>query len=112
MGKDPGQVGPSSAGLSGDTLGLDTAEEVTVQSVEDLVSSGQYYEASTVEGFEEAADHPEQPVPNRSNKRLSRMDESVEAAAGLPDEALSSDADDAAANSDIATHLEESRRGK
>jgi len=62
LGRDPGQVGPASAGQSGDTQGLSVVEDATDASVYELVESDQALEAGVVEGVEHAADHPERPV--------------------------------------------------
>lgn len=62
-GGDPGQVGPDSGGQSGDTQGLSFIAEATDESVEELSETGQAFEAEVVEGSEDAADHPERPVP-------------------------------------------------
>jgi hypothetical protein len=62
LGNDPGQVGIDSAGQSGDTQGLDDTEDVTDESVEELVETEQDYEAAIVDGVEDAANHPERPV--------------------------------------------------
>lgn len=62
LGKDPGQVGPDSAGQSGDPQELSSTEDMNDESVEELADSDQAFEASAVMGAEEAADHPERPV--------------------------------------------------
>jgi len=62
LGKDPGEVGPDSAGQSGDSQGLSDIEEANEESVEELAESDQALEASIVEGVEDAGDHPERPV--------------------------------------------------
>jgi hypothetical protein len=62
LGRDPGQVGPASAGQSGDTQGLSDVEDATDASVDELVESDQALEAAIVEGVEDAANHPERPV--------------------------------------------------
>lgn len=62
LGGDPGQVGPDSAGQSGDTQGLSEVAEANEESVEELADSEQAIESSAVEGAEDAADHPERPV--------------------------------------------------
>ena len=49
-------TGPDSAGQSGDVEGLSDEAEATSDSVEDLVESGQYYEAEVVAGVEDAPD--------------------------------------------------------
>ncbi len=53
---DEGETGPDSAGQSGDIEGLSDEPEASSDSVEDLVESGQYYEAEVVEGVEDAPD--------------------------------------------------------
>jgi hypothetical protein len=50
------------AGQSGDSQDLSQIEDATEESVEELAASGQAMEAATVEGSEDAADHPERPV--------------------------------------------------
>jgi hypothetical protein len=62
--EDPGQLGPRSAGRSGDNQGLPREESSTTESVEELNDTDQGLEAGIVEGVEEAADHPEEPVPD------------------------------------------------
>jgi hypothetical protein len=62
LGEDPGQVGPDSGGQSGDTQGLSEIADGADESVEELADTGQAYEAEVVQGLENAADHPEQPV--------------------------------------------------
>jgi N utilization substance protein A len=55
-GGDESPTGPDSAGQSGDVEGLSDEAEATSDSVEDLVESGQYYEAEVVAGVEDAPD--------------------------------------------------------
>jgi len=62
LGSDPGQVGPDSAGQSGDTQGLSRIVDSADESVEELADTEQAYEAEAVSGVEDAADHPERPV--------------------------------------------------
>lgn len=62
LGKDPRQVGPESAGQSGDTQRLSTTEDMDNESVDELDESDQALEAARVEGLEDAADHPERPA--------------------------------------------------
>ncbi len=62
MGNDPRQVGPDSAGQSGDLQNLSTLEDSGNESVEGLADSDQAFEAAIVEGIEDAANHPERPV--------------------------------------------------
>ena len=66
-GPDAGQVGPDSAGQSGDTQGLSPIADEAAESVEGLAENGQDYEAEAVAGVENAADHPERPVPARTS---------------------------------------------
>lgn len=62
LGKDPREVGPESAGQSGDAQRLSIVEDAKNESVEELVEEEQAFEASAVDGVEDAADHPERPV--------------------------------------------------
>lgn len=62
LGKDPGQVGPESAGQSGDPQQLSPVADANEESVEALADDDQAIEAAAVLGAEEAADHPERPV--------------------------------------------------
>ena len=62
LGNDPGQVGPDSAGQSGDTQSLSSIADAADESVEELADGDQALEAGIVEGVEDAADHPERPV--------------------------------------------------
>ena len=68
VGSDPGQVGPDSAGQSGDTQGLSQIADAADESVEGLADSGQVYEAEVVEGVEDAADHPARSVHTREDE--------------------------------------------
>ncbi|HEY1262056.1 MAG TPA: hypothetical protein VGF06_00955 [Terriglobales bacterium] len=62
LGTDPSQVGPRSAGQSGDAQRLSHLEDAAAESVEELDDTDQSLEAATVEGVEDAADHPERPT--------------------------------------------------
>jgi len=62
LGNDPAEVGPDSAGQSGDLQGLSEIEDENDESVEELADDDQAFEAETVEGVEDAADHPERPT--------------------------------------------------
>ncbi len=62
LGIDPGQVGPDSAGQSGDSQQLSSVAEAADQSVQELADSDQAIEAGIVDGIEDAAAHPERPV--------------------------------------------------
>ncbi len=63
-----GHGGPDSGGQSGDTQGLSQAADATDASVEELADAGQDYEAGVQEGIENAADHPERPVPTHDGQ--------------------------------------------
>ena len=71
LGVDPGQVGPDSAGQSGDPQGLSQIEDANEESVEQLADTEQAYEAAAVKGVEDAADHPERPVHAHEEYRKS-----------------------------------------
>jgi hypothetical protein len=62
LGIGTGETGPESAGQSGDLQQLSSIEDMADQSVEELADSEQSLEAATLEGVEDAADHPERPV--------------------------------------------------
>jgi hypothetical protein len=68
LGSDSGQAGSNSAGQSGDAQGLSQVAEVDEESVAELAETDQAYEAETVEGIEDAGDHPERPIHTRENK--------------------------------------------
>ena len=59
---DHGQVGSDSAGQSGDTQGLSPVVDEADESVEELVETGQSFEAEAVQGVKDADEHPESPV--------------------------------------------------
>ena len=52
-------LGPESAGQSGDTQGLSDVEEAGPESVAELAEEGQAFEAETIEGVEAAPDPDE-----------------------------------------------------
>jgi hypothetical protein len=62
LGRNPGEVGPDSAGQSGDSQRLSDIAEANEESVEELADTDQAIEAAAVEGVEDAAAHPERPV--------------------------------------------------
>ena len=62
LGTDPSEVGPESAGQSASTEELSITEDQDNESVDELAETSQAIEAATVEGVEDAADHPERPV--------------------------------------------------
>ncbi len=69
QGDDRGQVGPASAGQSGDTQGLSDIEDASDLSVDELVEEDQALEAAIVDGVEDAANHPERPVHTHDEYR-------------------------------------------
>ena len=62
LGNDPREVGIESADQSGDPQRLSIVEDADNKSVDELAEDDQAIEAATVEGVEDAADHPERPV--------------------------------------------------
>ena len=62
LGHDPSEVGPNSAGQTASSLGLSGDPDVTEDSVEALSDAAQALEAASVEGLEDAANHPERPT--------------------------------------------------
>ena len=73
-------MGPGSAGQSGDTQGLSDVAEAGPESVEELVEEGQWFEAATISGVEDAPDADVAEV----HTRQVRMDD-------VPDEYLQED---------------------
>ena len=63
-----GQGGSDSGGQSGDTQGLSQTPDGAEETVEELADAGQDYEAGILEGIEDAADHPERPVPSHDGQ--------------------------------------------
>jgi hypothetical protein len=62
FGNVPDEAGPDTGGQSGDTQGFSSIADAADESVEELADTGQAYEAGVVDGIEDAANHPEQPV--------------------------------------------------
>jgi hypothetical protein len=63
LGKDnTREVGQRSAGHGAELQRLNSLEEANDESVEELADTDQGLEAASVEGVEDAADHPERPV--------------------------------------------------
>jgi hypothetical protein len=62
FGNIPDEAGPDTGGQSGDTQGFSPIADATDESVEELADTGQAREAGFVDGVEDAANHPEQPV--------------------------------------------------
>jgi len=61
------ETGPDSAGQSGDLQGLSDSEESDNESVQELIEDGQFYEASVVDGVENAPSPEDGPI--RTHKR-------------------------------------------
>jgi len=59
------QLGPDSAGQSGDLQGLSKAAEADSESVEELLEEGNVSEAAAVQGVEEAPEPDESEVKTR-----------------------------------------------
>ena len=68
LGSDPEEARSDSAGQSGDTQGLSQTVSLDEESVQELAETDQAYEAGTVDGLEDAANHPERSVRTRENK--------------------------------------------
>jgi hypothetical protein len=62
LGSDPAQVGPRSAGRSGDAQQLAEIEDASEESIEELNDTDQALEAAAMDGLEDAASHPERPT--------------------------------------------------
>ena len=71
QGSDPRQVGPDSAGQSGDAQGLRKSRKRRKRAFGELAETDQAFEADIVEGVEEAGDHPEEPARTHEDKRRS-----------------------------------------
>jgi N utilization substance protein A len=54
--RDPDELGPNSAGQSGDLQGISDVADADSESVEELVEEGNAFEAAAVEGVENAKD--------------------------------------------------------
>jgi hypothetical protein len=68
------EPGSESAGQAGDTQGLPDFSTESEESLQDLVETGQDVEAEVVEGMEQAAAHPEEPVPDHEVRRRDSVD--------------------------------------
>jgi hypothetical protein len=60
--------GHDQARPSGDAQGLSSTEDAADESVQELADEGQGYEADVIDGVEDAADHPEQPVRSHESR--------------------------------------------
>ena len=74
LGKDPAQVGSRSAGQAGGSQALSSKEDANEESVEELADTDQASEAASVEGVEDAANHPEQ-RPTHTHEEYGRPDD-------------------------------------
>jgi hypothetical protein len=68
LGSDPEEARSDSAGQSGDAQGLSQTADTDEESVGELAETDQAYEAGTVDGIEDAANHPERSVHTREDK--------------------------------------------
>ena len=68
VGSDPQEAGSDSAGQLGDAQGLSQIADTDEESVGELAETDQAYEARTVDGLEDAGDHPERALRTRENK--------------------------------------------
>ncbi len=68
LGRDPDEARSDSAGQSGDAQGLSQIADSDEESVGELAETDQAYEAGTLDGLEDAANHPERSVRTRENK--------------------------------------------
>ena len=68
---EPGSEG---AGQAGDTQGLPDFSTESEESLQDLVETGQDIEAEVVDGMEQAAARPEEPVPDHEVLRRDSVD--------------------------------------
>jgi hypothetical protein len=65
----PADTGSESAGQSGDLQGLPGREDVDDESVRELIEEGQFFEASVVDGVENA------PLPDEGEVRVHQRSE-------------------------------------
>ena len=68
LGGDPEEARSDSAGQSGDAQGLTQMADADEESVGELAETDQAYEAGSVDGLEDAANHPERSVRTHENK--------------------------------------------
>src|SRR5215467_16001827 len=73
LGKDASEVGPQSAGQTASSLSLSAEPEAAEDSVENLSDTDQAVEAASVEGVEDAANHPER--PSHTHEEYGRPDD-------------------------------------
>jgi len=79
----PDEVGPETAGQSGDTQGLSGLAEADSESVKELVEEGQYFEAAVVSGVENVPDADVSEVTTKEVPTDDVPDEELRA--GYPD---------------------------
>jgi hypothetical protein len=99
LGNNPGQVGPGSAGQSGDPQDLSPVADSSNESVQELADTDQAIEAGIVEGVEDAADHPERPVHTHLEY-------------GRPDDLPPQDGSDGLADPPISDHSSDPTNGE
>jgi len=75
LGNSPAQVGMDSAGQSGDNQELSDVEDAVDQSVDDLVETGQDFEANVAQGVEDAGDEPEKEVRTHEDPKYRPREE-------------------------------------
>ncbi len=63
--REDDELGPNSAGQSGEIQQMPNAAESDSESVEELVEEGNAFEADAVEGVEDASDHDVSEVTTR-----------------------------------------------
>jgi hypothetical protein len=68
LGSEPEEEASDTAGQSGDAQGLSQVPDADEESVGELAETDQAFEAEAIEGLEDAADHPEEPVHTRENQ--------------------------------------------
>ena len=75
LGNNQAEVGLDSAGQSGDNQDLSNIEDAVDQSVDDLVETGQEFEANVAQGVEDAGDEPEKEVRTHEDPKYRQTDE-------------------------------------
>jgi len=75
LGNSPAQVGTDSAGQAGDNQELSDVEDAVDQSVDDLVETGQDFEANVAQGVEDAGDEPEKEVRTHEDPKYRQREE-------------------------------------
>jgi len=75
LGNTPAHAGFDSAGQSGDNQELSDVEDAVDQSVDDLVETGQDFEANVAQGVEDAGAQPEKEVRTHEDPKYRQRDE-------------------------------------